>query len=63
MPVLRFSDLCAQGRVKGKRVFIRCDLNAPLNEAREITEDPPDPGTNRGSPDYEIGRASCRERV
>ena len=39
MPVLRFSDLCAQGRVKGKRVFIRCDLNAPLNEAREITED------------------------
>ena len=39
MPVLRFSDLCAQGSVKGKRVFIRCDLNAPLNEAREITED------------------------
>ena len=39
MQMLRFSDLCAQGSVKGKRVFIRCDLNAPLSEAREITED------------------------
>jgi phosphoglycerate kinase len=39
MKVLRFSDLCAQGRVLGKRVFIRADLNVPQNEAGEITED------------------------
>jgi phosphoglycerate kinase len=39
MNVLRFSDLVAQGRVAGKRVFIRADLNVPLDDAGHITED------------------------
>ena len=39
MNVLRFEDLVAQGRVKGQRVFIRADLNVPLDAAGHITED------------------------
>jgi len=39
MNVIRFSDLCAQGRVAGKRVFIRADLNVPQDDAGNITED------------------------
>jgi phosphoglycerate kinase len=39
MNILRFSDLCAQGRVAGKRVFIRADLNVPQDAAGRITED------------------------
>jgi phosphoglycerate kinase len=39
MNVLRFSDLIAQGRVAGKRVFIRADLNVPQDDAGKITED------------------------
>ncbi len=39
MHVLRFSDLCAQGKVAGQRVFIRADLNVPQDEAGHITED------------------------
>jgi phosphoglycerate kinase len=39
MNILRFSDLCAQGKVQGQRVFIRADLNVPLNDAGDITED------------------------
>jgi phosphoglycerate kinase len=39
MNILRFSDLCAQGRVAGKRVFIRADLNVPQDDAGRITED------------------------
>ena len=39
MQILRFSDLCAQGKAQGQRVFIRADLNVPLNNAGEITED------------------------
>lgn len=39
MPILRFSDLCAQGQVAGKRVFIRADLNVPLDASGHITED------------------------
>ena len=39
MNVIRFSDLCANGSAKGKRVFIRADLNVPQNDAGEITED------------------------
>ena len=39
MNVIRFSDLCAQGKVKGQRVFIRADLNVPQNDAGDITED------------------------
>jgi phosphoglycerate kinase len=39
MNVLRFSDLIAQGRVAGQRVFIRADLNVPLDAACQITED------------------------
>jgi phosphoglycerate kinase len=37
--VIRFSDLVAQGRVAGKRVFIRADLNVPQDDAGRITED------------------------
>ena len=39
MNVLRFSDLIAQGRVSGQRVFIRADLNVPQDAAGKITED------------------------
>ncbi len=39
MNFLRFSDLCAQGKVQGQRVFIRADLNVPLDAAGHITED------------------------
>ena len=39
MNVLRFEDLVAQGRVRGQRVFIRADLNVPLDAAGCITED------------------------
>jgi phosphoglycerate kinase len=43
MNILRFSDLCAQAPetsvVCGKRVFIRADLNVPLDGAGNITED------------------------
>ncbi|NIM39728.1 MAG: phosphoglycerate kinase [Hydrogenophaga sp.] len=36
---IRFTDLCAQGRAKGQRVFIRADLNVPQDEQGRITED------------------------
>ena len=39
MEFLRFSDLCASGQARGRRVFIRADLNVPLDEAGHITED------------------------
>jgi len=48
MNVIRFSDLCAQGKAQGRRVFIRADLNVPLrapegsggwDDAGRITED------------------------
>ena len=39
MNVLRFSDLCAQGKAAGQRVFIRADLNVPQDDAGHITED------------------------
>ena len=35
----RLSDLAAAGQLKGKRVFIRADLNVPQDEAGNITED------------------------
>jgi len=39
MQVQRFSDLCAQGLAKGRRVFIRADLNVPQDAQGHITED------------------------
>src|SRR6478752_7535389 len=39
MNILRFSDLIAQGKVAGQRVFIRADLNVPQDDAGRITED------------------------
>ena len=39
MNVLRFADLISAGKVDQQRVFIRADLNVPLNDAGEITED------------------------
>ena len=39
MNILRFSDLCAQDQVRGQRVFIRADLNVPLDDQGHITED------------------------
>ena len=39
MKVLRFTDVCNSGYARGKRVFIRADLNVPQNDAGEITED------------------------
>ncbi|KQW57936.1 phosphoglycerate kinase [Variovorax sp. Root411] len=39
MNVIRFTDLCAQGKAAGQRVFIRADLNVPQDDAGNITED------------------------
>ncbi|MBP8144007.1 phosphoglycerate kinase [Pseudorhodoferax sp.] len=39
MNILRLSDLIAAGKLKGQRVFIRADLNVPLDDAGHITED------------------------
>lgn len=39
MNVLRFSDLCDEGRARGRRVFIRADLNVPQDDDGTITED------------------------
>ncbi|MBS0339779.1 MAG: phosphoglycerate kinase [Proteobacteria bacterium] len=39
MNVIRFTDLCAQGKAAGQRVFIRADLNVPQDDAGRITED------------------------
>jgi len=36
---IRFSDLCANGQAKGRRVFIRADLNVPQDDDGRITED------------------------
>ncbi|MGV3743492.1 MAG: phosphoglycerate kinase [Burkholderiaceae bacterium] len=35
----RFSDLVSQGKLSGKRVFIRADLNVPQDDNGRITED------------------------
>lgn len=39
MRFIRFSDLCANGQAKGKRVFIRADLNVPQDDNGTITDD------------------------
>lgn len=39
MQTLRFSDLCASGQVRGKKVLIRADLNVPQDASGAITED------------------------
>src|SRR3954463_2921662 len=39
MNILRFSDLCKDGRARGQRVFIRADLNVPQDDSGRITED------------------------
>lgn len=39
MNFLRFSDLVNAGKVKGKRVFIRADLNVPMDASGRIVED------------------------
>ncbi len=39
MQFIRFSDLIAQGKLAGKRVFIRADLNVPQDQHGCITED------------------------
>ena len=39
MNVIRFSDLCASGKARNQRVFIRADLNVPQDGAGAITED------------------------
>ena len=39
MNFIRFTDLCAQGQIKGQRVFIRADLNVPQDADGQITED------------------------
>ena len=37
--VLRLSDLISEGKLAGKRVFIRADLNVPQDDNGRITED------------------------
>jgi phosphoglycerate kinase len=39
MKFLRFSDVIASGFARDKRVFIRADLNVPLDDTGHITED------------------------
>jgi phosphoglycerate kinase len=39
MQFIRLSDLVRQGQLRGKRVFIRADLNVPQDDAGNITED------------------------
>ncbi len=39
MKFIRFSDVIANGQAKGKRVFIRADLNVPQDDNGHITED------------------------
>lgn len=39
MQFIRLSDLVEQGKLRGKRVFIRADLNVPQDAAGNITED------------------------
>ena len=39
MKVLRLQDLIADGKIAGKRVFIRADLNVQQDDAGNITED------------------------
>ena len=39
MKILRFTDLCASGQARGRRVFIRADMNVPQDDAGHITED------------------------
>ncbi len=39
MQILTFEEVCKRGFAQDKRVFIRADLNVPLNERGEITED------------------------
>ncbi|WP_382322570.1 phosphoglycerate kinase [Hydrogenophaga sp. UC242_53] len=39
MSALRFGDVCASGFARGKRIFIRADLNVPQDGAGRITED------------------------
>ncbi|WP_414040659.1 phosphoglycerate kinase [Acidithiobacillus sp. M4-SHS-6] len=39
MPILTFEDLCKRGLAQGKRVFIRADLNVPLNKEGGIADD------------------------
>ncbi|WP_332777185.1 phosphoglycerate kinase [Polaromonas sp.] len=39
MNFIRFSDLCASGKVAGQRVFIRADMNVPQDGSGNITED------------------------
>ena len=39
MKIIRFTDLCASGQARGRRVFIRADMNVPQDDAGRITED------------------------
>jgi phosphoglycerate kinase len=39
MNIIRFADLCAQGKAQGQRVFIRADLNVPFDDHGHISED------------------------
>jgi phosphoglycerate kinase len=39
MQIIRFADQCAQGLARGKRVFIRADLNVPFDDQGRISED------------------------
>jgi phosphoglycerate kinase len=39
MNILRFTDIVEAGQATGKRVFIRADLNVPLDDHGRITED------------------------
>ena len=39
MQIIRFADQCAQGLARGKRVFIRADLNVPFDDHGHISED------------------------
>ena len=39
MDIIRLADLAHSGSLKGQRVFIRADLNVPMDDHGHITED------------------------
>ncbi len=39
LSILSFAQVCARGQARGKRVFIRADLNVPLDAQGQISED------------------------
>ncbi len=59
MKFLRFSDVCASGFARDKRVFIRADLNVPL-ESPHASRPPEGAGSGLGRPGAEPTDTWCK---